>query len=281
MNESAHPITGFFVTGTDTGVGKTLVSAALLRRFAAAGRRVAGMKPVASGAIATTQGLRSEDALILLRESSPHAAYEHVNPYALEPPIAPHLAALAAGVTIDVVRIEAAFRALAAAADLVVVEGVGGWRVPLGPDLDVAGLAARLGLPVILVVGLRLGCLPVHQNSACKPQHSHHEDVKLRSRWDDSSDSINGILGREKIDPARVHPGRCVTFHIGNRQAGVGSSQIRAWVALVVAVGMTILGGVAFLWESRRSESLSTPRESERSQCSMKNQLSDFPQVIT
>jgi len=159
MNESAHPITGFFVTGTDTGVGKTLVSAALLRRFAAAGRRVAGMKPVASGAIATTQGLRSEDALILLRESSPHAAYEHVNPYALEPPIAPHLAALAAGVTIDVVRIEAAFRALAAAADLVVVEGVGGWRVPLGPDLDVAGLAARLGLPVILVVGLRLGCL--------------------------------------------------------------------------------------------------------------------------
>jgi dethiobiotin synthetase len=159
MTTPAEPIRGYFVTGTDTGAGKTLVSAALLRRFAAAGRRVAGMKPVASGAIATAHGLRNEDALVLARESSPRPEYALVNPYAFAPSIAPHLAARAAGVVIDPERILAAFHALAAKADLVLVEGVGGWRVPLGPDLDVARLAARLGLPVILVVGLKLGCL--------------------------------------------------------------------------------------------------------------------------
>ena len=127
---------------------------------------------------------------------------------------------------------------------------------------------------------LRLGCHP-GRSRLVSPSTATMRTWNCDHVGIDPSDSINGILGREKTDPAKVHPGRCVTFHIGNRQAGVGSSRFRAWVALVVAVGMAILGGVAFLWESKQSESLSTPRKSERSQCSMKNQLSDFPQVIT
>jgi len=150
---------GFFVTGTDTGVGKTLVSAALLRRFAAAGRRVAGMKPVASGAIPTAQGLRNEDAMILARESSTRLDYDLVNPCVYAAPIAPHLAAAATGKPVDFGLISAAYARLEAENDVIVVEGVGGWAVPLGAGGDVAALATHLGLPVLLVVGLKLGCL--------------------------------------------------------------------------------------------------------------------------
>jgi dethiobiotin synthetase len=156
---SAASCRGYFITGTDTGVGKTLVSAALLRRFAAAGARVAGMKPVASGAIATAQGLRNEDALILARESSSRFAYELINPCVYAPAIAPHLAAERAGIPVDFQKIADAYRQLTDNNDVIVVEGVGGWAVPLGAGRDVADLAALLGLPVILVVGLKLGCL--------------------------------------------------------------------------------------------------------------------------
>lgn len=150
---------GWFVTGTDTGVGKTLVSGALLRALRHQGRRVAGMKPVASGCITTDAGLRNEDALILSRESSERFPYELVNPYAFAPAIAPHVAAAEAGVQIDLTLLTARHAELAARVDRIVVEGAGGWRVPIDDTYTLADLAIRLGHPVVLVVGLRLGCL--------------------------------------------------------------------------------------------------------------------------
>lgn len=150
---------GYFVTGTDTGVGKTRVSAGLIVALRGQGLRVAGMKPVASGCAHTADGLRNADALALQAASGLGLPYEWVNPYAFEPAIAPHLAATEAGVMIRFVVIARALRGLDALSDCAVVEGVGGWRVPLGPDGDVADLALHLNLPVVLVVGLRLGCL--------------------------------------------------------------------------------------------------------------------------
>ncbi len=150
---------GFFVTGTDTGVGKTWFATALIATLRAQGRRVAGMKPVASGCDSTPTGLRNADALALLSASGLDLPYEAVNPYAFVPPIAPHLAAAEADVAIRFSVIERAFGVLAARSDCVVVEAVGGWQVPLGEDGAVADLARCLGLPVLLVVGLRLGCL--------------------------------------------------------------------------------------------------------------------------
>lgn len=150
---------GFFVTGTDTGVGKTRVSAGLIAALRGQGLRVAGMKPVASGCTATPAGLRNADALELIAASGLDLPYEWVNPYAFAPAIAPHLAAADVGVTIRFDAIAQTLGELVGEADCVVVEGVGGWRVPLGPDGDVADLAMRLKLPVLLVVGLRLGCL--------------------------------------------------------------------------------------------------------------------------
>lgn len=150
---------GVFITGTDTEVGKTVVSCALLHACRRAGVRAVGFKPVAAGARRTPQGLRNEDAEQLAAASAFQPPYHHLNPYCLEPAIAPHIAAAEVGVTLDFAPIEAAYAALAATAELVVVEGAGGWRVPLGPDGDMADLAVRLGLPVVLVVGMRLGCL--------------------------------------------------------------------------------------------------------------------------
>jgi dethiobiotin synthetase len=150
---------GFFVTGTDTGVGKTLVACALLEAFAARGVSAVGMKPVASGAAARGSGWVSEDAERLAAVSGVAASPAEINPYCFAPPIAPHIAAGQAGVRIDLARIEGAFRALAARARVVVVEGIGGFCVPLGAATDAAQLAARLALPVVLVVSMRLGCL--------------------------------------------------------------------------------------------------------------------------
>lgn len=150
---------GFFVTGTDTGCGKTEVSLGLIQTLRRQGLKVQGMKPVASGCVASPQGLRNGDAQRLLVQSSHPVPYDWVNPYAFLPPIAPHIAAREAGIEIDLGRIRHCAVALAVQADLLVVEGVGGWRVPLGPALAVSDLPQALGLAVILVVGLRLGCL--------------------------------------------------------------------------------------------------------------------------
>jgi dethiobiotin synthetase len=150
---------GFFVTGTDTGVGKTLIACSLLRAFAARGFKAVGMKPVASGAVAGGSGLVHDDVERLIASGNVAAPRQRVNPYCFAPPIAPHIAAAEAGMTIDLDHVVHCFNALAGPADVVIVEGVGGFRVPLGPGADTAQLAARLALPVVLVVAMRLGCL--------------------------------------------------------------------------------------------------------------------------
>jgi dethiobiotin synthetase len=149
----------FFVTGTDTGVGKTLVTAALLRALRAAGHRVAGMKPVAAGSVAGPEGPANEDALLLQAESSTRHPYADVNPWLFEPAVAPHIAAAEAGVEIEAARIAAAHARLAASADVVLAEGAGGFLVPLDAHRSCAEIPALLRMDVILVVGLRLGCL--------------------------------------------------------------------------------------------------------------------------
>lgn len=148
-----------YITGTDTGIGKTFSSCALLHALRERGLRAVGMKPVASGCELTPEGLRNEDALALQAASHPVPAYADLNPFALPLPLAPELAAADAGVTLSLDPIEAAFARLRAQADTVVVEGVGGWLAPLNADLDQSHLVHALQLPVLLVVGLRLGCL--------------------------------------------------------------------------------------------------------------------------
>jgi dethiobiotin synthetase len=152
-------VKGWFVTGTDTDCGKTLVATGLAHKLHEAGRRVAVMKPVASGCTATPDGLRNADAQALIAAAHAAQPYEQINPYAFAPAIAPHIAAEQAGVTIDAQHIRSQAERLATGADVLLVEGAGGWRVPLGDELDMGGLAGQLGLPVVLVVGMRLGCI--------------------------------------------------------------------------------------------------------------------------
>ena len=149
-------MSAYFVTGTDTGVGKTLVSCALLHRFAQTGMSTVGMKPVAAGLDGNGD---NEDVVLLCSASTVKAADGLVNPCAFSSAIAPHLAAAEEGREIRFAPIQQALDKLLRQADVVVVEGVGGFRVPLGTDGDSADLARVLGLPVILVVGLRLGCI--------------------------------------------------------------------------------------------------------------------------
>lgn len=151
---------GWFVTGTDTGVGKSRASVALLHALRARHPRCVGMKPVAAGAEPDASGqLQNDDTLALRGASNVAVPPELDNPVLLADPMSPHIAAARAGRPIEIGPIVAAYRALAGQADAVVVEGAGGFLVPLAPRLTGADLAAALGLPVILVVGLRLGCL--------------------------------------------------------------------------------------------------------------------------
>lgn len=152
-------MSGVFVTGTDTGVGKTEAAAGLLAAFRARGLKAVGMKPVAAGCVDTDAGPRCEDALKLQAAGSVDVDYRDLNPYALADPIAPHIAAGQTGVELKLGRIKRAYEALSEQSDMVVVEGAGGWRVPLGPSLSMSDLPGALGIPVVLVVGLRLGCL--------------------------------------------------------------------------------------------------------------------------
>ncbi len=148
-----------FVTGTDTGVGKTLVSAALLYALARRHARVVGMKPVAAGLVQRGDAWVSEDALALRAASTVRVPAELDNPVALPEPLSPHLAAARAGRRIGVPELLAAQRALLGCADVVLVEGAGGWRVPINERETLADLAVAMAAPVVLVVGLRLGCL--------------------------------------------------------------------------------------------------------------------------
>ena len=150
---------GLFITGTDTGVGKTWISAATMKLLQAQGQTVIGMKPIASGCEQTSAGLRNEDALILQQHSSIEIDYEQINPYAFAPAIAPHIAAKQAGININIQQIVENYNVLSQQADWIIVEGVGGWQVPLNENETIADLACALALPVILVVGMRLGCI--------------------------------------------------------------------------------------------------------------------------
>lgn len=156
-------MSGYFITGTDTGVGKTWVTLALIKMLQDRGKVVVGMKPVASGCQHTSQGLRNDDAEQIIKQSSKRDGqtlrYATVNPYAFELPAPPHIAAALMEVVIDIEKIVQVFNVLKKKADVVVVEGLGGWSVPLGDSIMLADLVHRLHLPVILVVGVRLGCI--------------------------------------------------------------------------------------------------------------------------
>ena len=150
---------GLFVTGTDTGIGKTLVSAALLHALAQQGARCAGMKPVSAGFVESNGRWVNDDVETLKAAASVQVPDALINPCALREPLAPHIAAEHEGRLIDIDAIRGAAISIAALADIVIVEGVGGFRVPLTNTFDTADLAAELALPIVLVVGLRLGCL--------------------------------------------------------------------------------------------------------------------------
>lgn len=150
----------FFIAGTDTDVGKTTIASGLLHAARLQGLSTLGAKPVASGCDVTPKGLRNADARALMAESSITLPYEQVNPFAFEPAIAPHLAAREAGVALTVQALLAPMRLiLEQQADFTLIEGAGGWRVPLSDQANLSDLAMALKLPVILVVGVRLGCI--------------------------------------------------------------------------------------------------------------------------
>jgi dethiobiotin synthetase len=177
---------GLFVTGTDTGCGKTQVATALIQGLRQRGLRVAGFKPVAAGAEWHDGILQNDDALALSAASELALPYATVNPYCFAPPVSPHLAAAEVDTSIRLEQVRAAAEALAAHSDLLIAEGAGGWLVPLGPALDMPDLVRVLGLPVLLVVGLRLGCL----------NHARLSELAIR----DSGARLLGWVGSQ-IDP--------------------------------------------------------------------------------
>ena len=150
----------FFVAGTDTGVGKSIVSAGLLKAASDQGKTTLGLKPIAAGCDETPEGLRNEDAVLLQQYSTEKVAYELVNPIALKEPMAPHIAAAREGKRLSIQRTVGYVRgAMTTKAGLTLVEGAGGWRVPLNQVENMGHLVKALDLPVILVVGIRLGCI--------------------------------------------------------------------------------------------------------------------------
>jgi dethiobiotin synthetase len=180
MTTFIPPLTrGVYITGTDTGVGKTLVSEVLLHRLRDEGLRAIGMKPIASGCERTPDGWRNEDALRLQAASDPRPDYDDVNPYPFAIPTAPQLAARAMGARVDPTRLHDAYARLRAQADALVVEGVGGWAAPFDTGIEQADFVRMINLPVILVVGLRLGCL----NHARLTARAIEADALRMSGW--------------------------------------------------------------------------------------------------
>ncbi|RTZ60518.1 MAG: dethiobiotin synthase [Gammaproteobacteria bacterium] len=162
---------GYFITGTDTEIGKTHIASALVRALVRQGNTVVGMKPIASGDVG-----HSRDAEQLIAASNMDANYGDINPYLFPEPVSPHLAARQAGASIKLSVISDCYRRLAQRADVVIVEGVGGWLAPLSDSLSVQALAQELELPVILVVGMRLGCL---NHALLSEQAIRHSGLEL------------------------------------------------------------------------------------------------------
>ena len=151
--------TAYFITGTDTDVGKTYIASTLVKHFCQQGLQAVGMKPVAAGAELVNGRLLNSDVIELIKASNVDADLALINPYVFAPAIAPHIAAEQAAIKVSLDNIQQSFDALQAKADVVVVEGVGGFRVPINRQETMADLAVKLNLPVILVVGVRLGCI--------------------------------------------------------------------------------------------------------------------------
>ncbi|MFQ5659608.1 MAG: dethiobiotin synthase, partial [Gammaproteobacteria bacterium] len=190
-------MSGVFITGTDTGAGKTRITTALMEAMKSKGLTVAGMKPVACGCTVRPGGPRNDDALLLQKHASHPPPYERVNPYALPLPASPQLAAEQARVVIHTGPLVDAYHRLTVQAEIVVVEGIGGWRVYLDRDLQMADLIKVLRLPVILVVGLRLGCI-------------NHAMLSLESILADNI-RLLGWIGNH-IDPNFLHSRESVAF---------------------------------------------------------------------
>ncbi len=150
---------GFFVTGTDTGVGKTEITLALMSLLQEKGYRVNAMKPIAAGGTEIDGRLVNEDARRLQQQASAEVDYARVNPYVFKPAIAPSIAAQTAGVEIEINRIREEFGRVCSNADYTLVEGIGGWQVPVNRHQTMVDIVKLLNIPVILVVGFRLGCL--------------------------------------------------------------------------------------------------------------------------
>ena len=151
--------TAYFITGTDTDVGKTYIASTLVKHFCQQGLQAVGMKPVAAGAELVNGRLLNSDVIELIKASNVDADLALINPYVFAPAIAPHIAAEQAGITVSLDNIQQSFNALQAKADVVLVEGAGGFRVPINRQETMADLAVKLNLPIILVVGVRLGCI--------------------------------------------------------------------------------------------------------------------------
>jgi dethiobiotin synthetase len=219
---------GWFITGTDTGIGKTLVSVALTRALVAQGLRVGVMKPVAAGTIDTPQGPRNDDALELLGASNVAVPYEDVNPCLLATPASPHLAARHAGVAIRAEPILAAQRRIAAMSDRLVVEGAGGWLAPISAMETMGDLAGKMALPVILVVGLRLGCL----NHALLSREAIRSQGLPFAGWIANRMPTEMALARENIDTLTSRFG---TSPLGTVPSGIPAAEsgVPAWATEV------------------------------------------------
>lgn len=202
------PRSAVFVAGTDTGVGKSLVAASLLAAARVQGRSTAAMKPVASGCEEISGQLRNEDALLLQQYCSLPLTYEQINPIALRAAVAPHLAAEMEGRQLSLQKLEGFGRAvLMARAGFTVVEGAGGWRVPLNRREYLSGLPQALALPVVLVVGIRLGCI----NHAVLSAEAIAADGLQLVGWVANQLSADMPLAAENIDTLRaLMPAPCL-----------------------------------------------------------------------
>ncbi len=192
---------GFFITGTDTGVGKTVATVVIMNTLKQSGYKVAGMKPVASGCSNTDNGLRNDDAQQIQQAASENNPYEWINPYAFVDPIAPHIAAQRESVKIDPEKIIAAYHKLSNQNQVIIVEGAGGWRVPYADNLLTSDLVKRLKLDVILVVGIRLGCI----NHAILTAESVEQDGLRLTGWIANELCDNYPESEEIIETLNLH----------------------------------------------------------------------------
>lgn len=187
---------GYFITGTDTDIGKTRIALGVLTLLGDAGYTTTVMKPVSAGCIKTNEGLRNEDALELIKHATIKPAYESVNPYAFEAAIAPHIAANNTNVTIEIKTIKKHFNDISKKADFTVVEGAGGWNVPINASETMADVAKSLNLPVVLVVGMKLGCL---NHAITTTQSMLNKEVEIAG-WVANSVTLHFIEQQANID---------------------------------------------------------------------------------